>query len=151
VTRAVLITFVATLALAWATWALFLAPRKGGDSIEALMETIAADLRAGEFGAVKEILDPAFSLEPGSLSREEALGIAEREHLAGRFYPYVALTHLIPIDEGDVKNVAVLGVLAQGQPEKSRNVNLVPVRLEVKVKKTGEGWRVLSARFHLGR
>ena len=58
--RAVLATFVATLALAWATWALFLAPRKGGDSIEAMVETIAADLRAGDFDAVKELLAPSF-------------------------------------------------------------------------------------------
>jgi hypothetical protein len=159
ITRAVLLTFVATLALAWATWAVFLAPRKGGDSIETMMETIAADLRAGDFDAVKELLDPAFTLsggltrglDAGGLTRDETLGLAQREHLAGRFYPYVALTHLIPIDDGDVKNVAVLGILATSEPEKTRNVTLVPVRLEVKVKKTDGGWRVLSARSHLGR
>jgi hypothetical protein len=160
ISRAVLITFVATLALAWATWALFLAPRKGGDSIEAMMETIAADLRAGDFDAVRELLDPAFTfslggsgrdLAAGSLDRDETLAFAQREHLAGRFYPYVALTHLIPIDDGDVKNVAVLGILATAEPEKKRDVNLVSVRLEVKVKKTDAGWRVLSARSHLGR
>lgn len=159
ITRAVLITFVATLGLAWATWALFFAPRKGGDSIEATMETIAADLRAGDFDAVKDLLDPAFTfsvgsgrdLGAGSLNRDETLAFVQREHMAGRFYPYVALTHLIPIDDGDVKNVAVLGILATAEPEKKRDVNLVSVRLEVKVKKTDAGWRVLSARSHLGR
>jgi hypothetical protein len=158
-TRAVLVTFVATLAFAWATWAVFLAPRKGGDSIENTVETIAADLRAGDFDAVKELLDPAFTLsgglgrgvDAGGLNRDEALGIAQREHVAGRFYPYVALTHLIPVDDGDVKNVAVLGILAQGEPEKTRNVNIVPVRLELRIRKTSDGWRVLSARSHLGR
>jgi hypothetical protein len=149
--RAVLVTFVATLALAWATWAVFLAPRNGGDSIERLVETVTADLRAGDFDAVKELLDPAFKFDPGGLTGDEALGIAQREHLAGRFYPYAALTHLIPIDEGDVKHVAVLGILAQGEPEKMRNVPLVPVRLEMKVKETDAGWRILSARSHLGR
>lgn len=160
ITRAVLLTFVATLGLAWATWALFVAPRKGGDSIEAMMETIAADMRAGDFDAVKELLDPAFTFHPGGsardlaaggLNRDETLAFAQREHLAGRFFPYVALTHLIPIDDGDVKSVAVLGILATDQPEKKRDVNLVSVRLEVKVKATDGGWRVLSARSHLGR
>jgi hypothetical protein len=151
ITRAVLLTFVGTLALAWGTWALFLAPRKSGDSIETMVETIAADLRAGDFDAVKELLDPSFSFTPGDLSRDEALGIAQRQHLAGKFHPYVALTHLIPIDDGEVKNVAVFGIIAEGEPEKNRNVNVIPVRLELKVKKTDGEWRVKSARAHLGR
>ena len=61
------------------------------------------------------------------------------------------MTHLIPIDDGDVKNVAVFGIIAQGEPEKNRNVNVIPVRLEIKVTKTDGAWRVLSARAHFGR
>jgi len=145
------VTFLATLLFAWATWALFLAPRKGGDSIETLLESIAAELRAGDFDAVKERLEPTFTLDPGGLSRDEALGFAEREHAAGRLFPYIAFMHPTPIDDGDVKNYVILGVLARGEPERHRDVGLVSVRLEVKVRRGDGGFRVVSARSHLGR
>jgi hypothetical protein len=149
--KVALLACAATLLFAWATWALFLSPRKGGDTVEALFESIAADLRAGNLRAVEEHLDPAFTLDPGGLSRSETIGLAEREHLAERLFPYIAHTHPTPIDDGDVKNYVVLGVLAQGEPERNRNVNLVPVRLEVKVKRVDGAFRVMSARSHLGR
>ena len=97
--------------------------------------------------------DPVADFAPVSQGAtfEFALAVARNEHAAGRFFPYVALTHQIPGDVDDDKHVAVLGVLAQGEPEKNRNVNLIPVRLELKIRKTASGFVVLSARSHLGR
>jgi hypothetical protein len=148
---AVAVAVVATLLLSWATWALFVAPRSGGDTIESFVEGIAADLRDGDFDAVRDRLDPSFTFDPGGLDREAALGVARNEFTAGRFHPYVALTHPIPGGIEDVKHVAVLGLLAQGHPERMRNVTVIPVRLELKVRETDAGFVVLSARSHLGR
>ena len=101
---------------------------------------------------MKEHLDPSFTFDPGwPRSADEALAVARNEHAAGRFFPYVALVAPDPGDVDDVKHVAVLGILARGNPEKMRNVDLVPVRLELKIRKTATGFVVLSARSHLGR
>jgi hypothetical protein len=145
------IAVVATLVFSWATWALFVAPRSGGDTIESFVEGIAADLRDGNFDAVRDRLDPSFTFDPGGLERDAALGVARNEFTAGRFYPYVALTHPIPGGVEDVNHVAVLGILAQGNPERMRNVVVLPVRLELKVRETDGGFVVLSARSRLGR
>jgi hypothetical protein len=145
------IAVVATLLFSWATWALFLAPRDGGDTIESFVETLALELREGDFDAVRERLDPAFTFDPGGLDRDAALAVARSEFAAGRFHPYVALTHPVVGGVDDVSHYAVLGILAQGNPEKNRNVNVLPVRLELKVREKDGGFILLSARSRLGR
>jgi hypothetical protein len=145
------ISVVATLAFAWATWALFVAPRSGGDTIESFVENIAAELRDGDFDAVRDRLDPSFTFDPGGLDRDAALGVARNEFSAGRFFPYVALTHPTPGGTDGVKHVAVLGVLAQGNPERMRDVTVLPFRLELKVRDADGRFTVLSSRARLGR
>jgi hypothetical protein len=149
----VAIAVVVTLAFSWATWAIFLAPRDGGDTVEAFLGEIAVALREADFDAVRARLDPAFSFDPGGLDKEAALAFARSESAAGRFFPYVAFVHAIPGagGEADVHHVAVLGILAQGDPEKARNVLVRPVRLEVRVRQGRDGFAVLSARATLSR
>src|SRR5262249_48001290 len=127
-------------------WALFFAPRKGGDTLEAFVETMALKLREGDFDAVRDRLDSAFTLDPAGLDRDAALAVAASEFRAGRFFPYVALVHPVAGGTEDVHACAALGILAQADPERVRDVNLIPVRLELKVRKGSDGWKVLSAR-----
>jgi hypothetical protein len=142
------IAVAATLLFSWATWALFLAPRDGHGTVEGFVEEMARLLREGDFDAVRERLDPSFSLEPGGLDRDAALAVARR----GRFFPYVALTH--PIAGGGVEDEtrwAALGIVAEGNPERKRDVSLRAVRLELRIREDGDGFRVLSAVARQGR
>jgi hypothetical protein len=147
----VAIAVVATLLFSWATWALFIAPRDGGDTIEGFVKSMAGQLREGDFDSVREHLDPSFTFNPGGLDRDAALLVARNELAAGRFQPYVASIHAIPGGTGEVEHIAVLGVLARGEPEKMRDVPLQAFRIELKVKEVDRRYAVLSAQSHLGR
>jgi hypothetical protein len=145
------IAVVATLLFSWATWALFVAPRSAEGTPEGFLHAMAQKLREGDFDDVRDRLDPQFTFEPGGLDRDAALAVARHEFAAGRFFPYVAMTHPVFGGVDDVDLVAAIGVLAQGDPEKNRYVNVIPVRLELKLRRTSGGFVVLSAKKQLGR